>query len=148
RSFAAFTDLPYAVPDLRVELHDVPSRIPMLCMRSGAHGHGAYVVETFIDDLAYAAGEDPISYRRRMLIRDPRYCRVLDLLAERSQWDGLSRPGTYRGVALHRTRGTYVAMAAEIEFPTEGTFRVARVICVVDCGLVINPEIVRAQLEG
>ncbi|WP_170984402.1 xanthine dehydrogenase family protein molybdopterin-binding subunit [Rhodoligotrophos defluvii] len=147
-TFKACTELPYAIPDLRVEFRGAECPIPVLPMRSGAHGHCAYVIESFIDDLAYTAREDPVAYRRRILTRDPRYLRVLDLVAARTRWDGPVRNGRYRGVALHRTRGTYVAMIAEVDFPSEGSLRVTRVSCAVDCGTVVNPEIVRAQIES
>ncbi len=147
-NFKACAELPYAVPDFRLEFREAKSPIPVLPIRSGAHGHCAYVIETFIDDLAFTIHEDPVAYRRRILGRDPRYLRVLDLAAARSGWDGPVRNGRYRGIALHRTRGTYVATVADVEFPMETVFRVTRITCAVDCGLVINPEIVRAQIEG
>lgn len=147
-SFTIFGEPPYVIPDLRIDFHDIKAPFPVLAMRSGAHGHAAFVFESFIDDLAYTVGEDPVAYRRRILDRDPRYRIVLDVATERAGWGVRSAPNRYQGVALHRTRHTYVALVAEIEMLAEGRFRVTRITCAVDCGVVVNPEIARRQIEG
>ncbi|MGF7160287.1 CO/xanthine dehydrogenase Mo-binding subunit [Rhodoligotrophos appendicifer] len=144
----AFTELPYDLSDVRIELQQPQSKVPVGLWRSSAHADMAYVVETFIDDLAYTADIDPVSYRRRMMGSDPRYEGVLDRVVEAAGWHGSQQGSAFRGVALHRTRGTYVAMIAEIVFPSETRFTVRKVWCAVDCGIVINPQLVRSQIEG
>lgn len=148
RSFTIFGHPPYRIPDLRIDFHEMRINFPVLSMRSGAHGHAAFVVESFIDDLAFTVGEDPVSYRHRILESDQRYRDVLDLVAARAGWGSPAHPGRFQGVALHRTRGTYVAMVAELELPPEGGIRVTGITCAVDCGIVINPDIARCQIEG
>ncbi|GGC60618.1 xanthine dehydrogenase family protein molybdopterin-binding subunit [Chelatococcus reniformis] len=110
--------------------------------------HNAFMVESFIDELAQAAGREPIDYRRALLARQPRARAVLDLVAEKAGWGAPMPKGRGRGVALLFGFGTYVAQVAEVDVSPKGEVRVSRVVCAVDCGITINPDTVRAQMEG
>jgi isoquinoline 1-oxidoreductase beta subunit len=148
------SDLPYAVPNLQVELHtptDVP--VPVLWFRSVGHTHTAFSAESLIDEAAHLANKDPVAYRLAMLDKYPRHQQVLKLAAEKAQWgtplppaaDGARRG---RGVALHESFNTRVAEVVEVTVAKDGTLKVDRVVCAVDCGVVVNPDVVKAQMEG
>lgn len=148
------SNLPYGIPALRVELHtptDIP--VPVHWWRSVGSTHTAYSTETFIDELASTAGQDAVAYRLALLDKHPRHAAVLKLAAEQAGWgqplaagkDGARRG---RGVAVHESFGTYVAEVAEVTVQADGSFAVDRVVCAVDCGIVVNPDVVRAQVEG
>lgn len=147
-------DLPYAIPNLQVELHtprDV--RVPVLWYRSVGHTHTAFSAETLIDEAAAAAGTDPVAYRDALLAGHPRHRRTLALAARQAGWDepmAAGKPGTRRGrgVAVHASFGSVVAQVAEVTVAADGSFKVDRVVCAVDCGVAINPDVVRAQMEG
>ncbi|ARP94438.1 xanthine dehydrogenase family protein molybdopterin-binding subunit [Bordetella genomosp. 13] len=147
-------DLPYAIPNLQVELHtprDV--RVPVLWYRSVGHTHTAFSAETLIDEAAAAAGADPVAYRDALLARHPRHRRTLALAARQAGWDRPLAPGKLgtrrgRGVAVHASFGSVVAQVAEVTVAADGSFKVDRVVCAVDCGVAINPDVVRAQMEG
>jgi len=142
-------DSPYlaAVPHHLVSLHNPSTGVPVLWWRSVGHSHSAFVMESLIDELAHAAGADPVAYRRRLLNNHPRHLAVLDLAADRAGWGLALPPGHALGVAVHESFGSYVAQVAEVSVD-QGRPRVHRVVCAVDCGLAVNPEGVRAQLEG
>ena len=112
-----------------------------------AHSHTAFAIECFIDELAQAAGADPVQFRRGLLSAAPRALAVLDLAAEQSGWSTPPAPGRFRGVAVHESFGSYVAQVAEISVEG-GAVRVHRVVCALDCGQVVNPDTVVAQMEG
>lgn len=148
------SNLPYGIPALRVELHtptDIP--VPVHWWRSVGSTHTAYSTETFIDELAATAGQDAVAYRLALLGKHPRHAAVLKLAAEQAGWgqplaagkDGARRG---RGVAVHESFGTFVAEVAEVTVQADGSFAVDRVVCAVDCGIVVNPDVVRAQVEG
>jgi isoquinoline 1-oxidoreductase subunit beta len=140
-------ELPYELPALHVEfVRCEPARIPTAFWRGVGPTHNGFVVEGFIDELAAAAGQDPVAYRRA-LIRDPRARRVLDLAAERSQWGQPLPKGQGRGVALLHAFGSYIAQVAEVAV-ADGELRVQRVVCAIDCGVAVNPDTIRAQMEG
>ncbi|MBI5578832.1 MAG: molybdopterin-dependent oxidoreductase [Deltaproteobacteria bacterium] len=141
-------DMPYAIPNLTVELHTQQVGVPVLWWRSVGHTHTAFAVEVFLDELARAAGRDPVDFRRSLLPGHPRYQGVLDLAAEKAGWGFPLPPGRSRGVAVHKSFDTFVAQVAEVSVAGDGAFEVERVVCAVDCGVAINPEIVRAQMEG
>ncbi len=141
-------DMPYAVPNLAVELHTTQVGVPVLWWRSVGHTHTAFSVEVFIDELASAAGRDPVELRRALLSGHPRHRGVLDLAAEKAGWGSPLPPGRTRGVAVHQSFDTFVAQVAEVSVADDGAFRVERVVCAVDCGTAVNPEIIRAQMEG
>ena len=140
-------DLAYAVPNLRVELHSPKLPVPVLWWRSVGHSHTAFVVETFIDELAARAGRDPVEYRRALLAEQPRHLAVLDLAARHAGWGSPLPPDRARGVAVHASFGSVVAEIAEVSL-AEGRPRVHRVVCAVHCGRTVNPGQVAAQVEG
>ncbi|WP_243358538.1 molybdopterin-dependent oxidoreductase [Fundidesulfovibrio terrae] len=141
-------DMPYAIPNLSVELHTVVVGVPVLWWRSVGHSHSAYAVEVFLDEVAQAAGRDPVELRRALLADHPRHLGVLDLAAEKAGWGSALPAGRGRGVAVHKSFDTYVAQVAEVAVGQDGAFRVERVVCAVDCGMPVNPDIIRAQMQG
>ena len=111
--------------------------------------HNNFVVESFIDELAAAAKQDPVAFRRALLGKSPRARAVLDLAAEKAGWGKPLPPRHGRGVSLlYSAWDTYLAQVAEVEVPTTGDVRVRRVVCAVDCGIVVNPDTVKAQMES
>jgi isoquinoline 1-oxidoreductase beta subunit len=141
-------NLPYAVPNLSVELHTTTVGVPVLWWRSVGSTHTAYSTETFLDELAHAAGRDPLELRRALLAKHPRHLAVLDLAAEKGGWAQPLAPGRGRGIAVHECFDSVVAQVAEVSRRPDGLPRVERVVCAVDCGTAINPDIVRSQMEG
>lgn len=147
-------NLPYGIPAMRVELHtptDIP--VPVHWWRSVGSTHTAYSTETFIDELANTVRQDPVAYRLALLDKHPRHAGVLKLAAERAGWGQPLPAGALgtrraRGVAVHESFGSYVAEIAEVTVSADGSFTVDRVVCAVDCGMVVNPDVVRAQVEG
>jgi isoquinoline 1-oxidoreductase beta subunit len=139
--------LPYTVGSVAVDLHSPTSPVPVLWWRSVGHTHTGFVVESFIDELAHAAGQDPYRYRRQLLTGHPRHLRVLDLAAQQAGWGTPLPAGRARGIAVHASFGSWVAQVAEVSIQ-DRTIRVHRVVCAVDCGRVINPLTVQAQMEG
>jgi isoquinoline 1-oxidoreductase beta subunit len=145
-------NLPYAIPALRVELHSPKVGVPVLWWRSVGSTHTAYSTETFIDELAAAAGKDPVTFRKTLLGKAPKHLSALELAAEKSGWGTPLAPGKAgekraRGVALHESFSTAVAQVVEVTVK-DNKFTVDRVVCAVNCGLAVNPDIVRAQMEG
>lgn len=147
-------NLPYAIPNLQVELH-TPTNIgvPVLWWRSVGSTHTAFATECFLDELAQAAGKDPVAWRLPMLEQHPRHAAVLRLAAERAGWGTPLAAGKHgerrgRGVAVHESFRTVVAQVAEVTVQADGSYRVDRVVCAVDCGIAVNPDIIRAQVEG
>ncbi|WP_421783319.1 molybdopterin cofactor-binding domain-containing protein [Kiloniella litopenaei] len=142
------TNLPYTIPNISVDLTTTESKIPVLWWRSVGSTHTAYSTETFIDQLANKAGKDPIEFRRAMLKSHPRHLAALNLVAEKAAWGSPIAEGRYRGVAVHESFSSVVAQIAEISFDNDGLLKVEKVWCAVDCGVVVNPDIVKAQMEG
>jgi isoquinoline 1-oxidoreductase beta subunit len=142
-------DLAYALPNLRVEFLRVePPGIPTAFWRSVGPSHTVFVVESFMDELAAAAKQDSVAYRLALLDKSPRAKAVLALAAQKAGW-GAELPGRAgRGVALQHVFGSYLAYVAEVEVAKDGAVRVRRVVCALDCGTVINPDTVRAQVES
>ncbi|HUE03573.1 MAG TPA: xanthine dehydrogenase family protein molybdopterin-binding subunit [Bryobacteraceae bacterium] len=142
------SDAPYLIPSRRVEIHNPPGPIPTLWWRSVGHSHTGLAVECFIDELAHAAGRDPLELRRELLPADSRERRVLDLAIERSGYGRAKLPvGHAHGMAVHQSFGSYVAHVAEVSV-NDGRVRVHRVTAAVDCGTVVNPLTVQAQIQG
>ena len=142
-------DLAYDFPSLHIEYVNVePPGIPTAFWRSVGPSHNVFVIESFIDELAAAAKQDAVAYRRALLDKSPRAKTVLDLAAEKAGWGQPLPQGTGRGVSLQHVFGTYMAQVAEVEVAKSGKVRVRRVVCAVDCGIVVNPDTVRAQIEG
>ncbi len=142
------SDLPYAIPNLRVSGHIEEVGVPVLWWRSVGHTHTAFATETFFDELADAAKVDPVELRRRLLKNSPRHLGVLELVADKSGWGSPVPEGRARGVAVHKSFASYVAQVAEVSVGKDGLPNVHRVVCAVDCGIAINPDIIRAQMEG
>jgi isoquinoline 1-oxidoreductase beta subunit len=149
-------DLVYALPNLHVEyLRVEPPGIPTAFWRSVGPSHNVFVTESFVDELAAAAKQDPVAYRRALLDKTPRAKAVLDLAAQKAGWGkplparGKPLPaGVGRGVSVQFAFGSYLAQVAEIEVSKDGAVRVRRVVCAVDCGTVVNPDTVRAQIQS
>ncbi|HME22617.1 MAG TPA: molybdopterin cofactor-binding domain-containing protein [Acetobacteraceae bacterium] len=143
------TDLVYALPNMRVEyLRVEPPGIATAFWRSVGPSHNVFVVESFMDELAAAAKQDAVAYRRALLDKSPRAKAVLDLAAEKAGWGERLPARAGRGISLQFAFGSYMAQVAEVEVSNSGAVRVRRVVCAVDCGTVVNPDTVRAQAEG
>jgi len=140
-------EYPYDVPDITVRHTHADAGIPVSYWRSVGHSHNGFAVETFMDELAHEAGEDPVAFRLKHLADMPRHRRVLELAAEKADWSGPLPEGRARGVALHRSFGTYVAQVVEASIENQ-RIRVHRVVCATDCGQMVNPDVVRMQMEG
>ena len=146
--------LPYAIPHLSVDLHTTNDEVgvPVQWWRSVGSTHTGFSTEVFIDMLARKAGQDPVAYRLALLEAHPRHARVLQLAADEAGWGAplAEREGVRRGrgVALHESFNTIVAQVAEVSVAGDGALKVDRVVCAVDCGIAINPDVVRAQMEG
>ena len=139
---------PYAIPNFRLDLTTTDMNVPVLWWRSVGSSHNAYVIEAFMDELAQAAGKDPLAYRLEMLADKPRHAAVLKLAAEKAGWAASPAAGTVRGVALAESFGTYVAQIVEASADKSEAPKVRRVVCAVDCGVAVNPDMIRAQMEG
>ncbi|MCA3563067.1 MAG: xanthine dehydrogenase family protein molybdopterin-binding subunit [Methylocystis sp.] len=139
--------LPYAFPAMKVDLTTAKVGVPVLWWRAVGSTHTAYAVEAFIDELAEAAGKDPIQFRLAMMKDSPRHVGVLRLAAEKAGWGQPLSAGRFRGVALAESFNTFVAQIAEVSLEN-GQPRVHRVICAIDCGIAVNPDNIRAQVEG
>ena len=139
---------PYAIPNVRIDLTTTDVKVPVLWWRSVGSTHTAYALETFIDEVAHGVGKDPVEFRLAMLKDKPRHAEVLKLAAEKAGWDKVLPAGRYRGIAVAESFRSYVAQVAEISVDKVGTPRVHRVVCAVDCGVAVNPDQVRAQIEG
>lgn len=153
-SVEGVANLAYAVPNLQVELHTPEDiGVPVQWWRSVGHTHTAFSTESLIDEAATAAGEDPVAYRRALLAGHPRHLGVLELAAAKAGWDVPLQPGDNgsrrgRGIAVHESFGSFAAQVAEVTVNADGSFRVDRVVCAIDCGVAVNPDVIRAQMEG
>jgi isoquinoline 1-oxidoreductase beta subunit len=141
-------NMPYAIPNLRVAWNMAPNGVPTLWWRSVGSSHTAFAVEGFIDELAKAAGKDPFEYRRVLLEKSPRHKKLLEFVAEKAGWKKPLAPGRGKGIAIHESFGSVVAQVAEVSIASNKILKVHRIVCAVDCGQVINPDTVRAQMEG
>ncbi len=142
------SNLPYAIPDLKVELHTTQLPVPIQWWRAVGSTHTAFATEVFIDELARTAEKDPVEYRRALLREHPRHLGVLDLAVKHSAWGRPLAKNRGRGVAVHESFNSFVAMVAEVTVADDGRYSVDRVDVAVDCGIAVNPDIVRAQMEG
>jgi isoquinoline 1-oxidoreductase beta subunit len=139
--------LPYDIPNIRVEYTETDPGIPYGFWRSVGCSVQGYVVEAFIDEMAKTAGKDPYQFRRDLLSKQPRHRAVLDLVAEKSGWSKPAPAGRGRGIAMMEAFGSILAQVAEVSV-TNNVVKVHKVWCAVDCGWVINPDTVKAQMEG
>jgi isoquinoline 1-oxidoreductase subunit beta len=142
-------DLVYDLPNFHVEYVRLePPGIPTAFWRSVGPSHNVFVTETFMDELAAAAKQDAVAYRGALLEKTPRAKAVLELAAEKAGWGQPLPGGVGRGVSLQSAFGSYLAQVAEVEVSKDGAVRVRRVVCAVDCGTVVNPDTVRAQIQS
>jgi isoquinoline 1-oxidoreductase beta subunit len=140
--------LPYAIPNIRVDYTEADPGVPYGFWRSVGNSVNGYVTEAFIDELAAVAGKDPYEFRRGLLSKDPRQRAVLELTAEKSGWGKPLPPGRFRGIAVHEAFGSIIGQATEISVSAAGAIRVHKITCIVDCGWVVNPDTIKAQMEG
>jgi isoquinoline 1-oxidoreductase beta subunit len=143
----AVADLPYDIPNLLVDYHLTEPGIPVGFWRSVGASQNGFFAESFVDEMAAASGKDPLEFRRKLLARKPRHLGVLERAAEKAGWGKPLPAGRFRGIAVVEAFDTYVAEVAEISLEKSG-LRVHRVVCVVDCGRVVNPATVEAQMQG
>jgi isoquinoline 1-oxidoreductase beta subunit len=141
-------DILYGIPNLQVELHTPKNEVPVQWWRSVGHSHTGFSVEAFLDEVAHAGGKDPYQLRRTLLAGQPRMLAVLDLAAQKANWGSALPAGRARGIATHFSFDSYVAQVAEVSVEKDGTVHVHRVVAAVDCGRAVNPDTVKAQLEG
>ncbi len=141
-------DMPYEIENIAVEWHRAQSPVTTLWWRSVGHSHTAQAVETMIDMLAAAANKDPLALRLELLKNEPRYQAVLKLAAEKAGYGQKLPAGHGRGIAVHESFKTYVAMVADVTVSKDGAVKVDRIVAAVDCGIPINPDIIKAQIEG
>jgi len=141
-------DILYGIPNLQVDLHSPKNEVPVQWWRSVGHSHTGFSVEAFLDEVAHAGGKDPYQLRRTLLAGQPRMLAVLDLAAQKANWGSALPAGRARGIATHFSFDSYVAQVAEVSVENDGTVRVHRVVAAVDCGQTVNPDTVKAQLEG
>ncbi|WP_439499560.1 molybdopterin cofactor-binding domain-containing protein [Bosea sp. (in: a-proteobacteria)] len=142
-------ELPYEIADFRCDLHTVQVGVPTLWWRSVGHTHTGHAVECFIDQLLQEAGQDPVAGRLALMGKHPRLANVLRAVADLAKWNGPGPvDGRARGVAVVESFGSFVAQIAEVSLGGDGEPKVHKVWCAVDCGTAVNPDIIRAQMEG
>jgi isoquinoline 1-oxidoreductase beta subunit len=147
-AYEGSNEIPYDVANFKCDLHQVDVGVPVLWWRSVGHTHTGYAVEAFVDELLEAAGQDPVEGRLAMMGGKPRHAGVLKAVAERAGWNNAKlEPGRARGVAVVESFNTFVAQIVELSQGEEGPV-VHKVWCAVDCGVAVNPDIIRAQMEG
>jgi isoquinoline 1-oxidoreductase subunit beta len=147
-SMAALRDLPYDIPNVRIEWVDRDVGVPIGFWRSVGSSQNGFIVESFVDELAHLAGQDPYEYRRALLGKSPRHKAVLELAATKAGWGSPLPAGRGRGIAVCFSYASYAAHVAEVSVADDGTVRVHRVVCAIDCGIAVNPDQVVAQMEG
>jgi isoquinoline 1-oxidoreductase subunit beta len=141
-------DLPYAIPNLQVEWLNKDFGVPVGFWRSVGSSQNAFITESFVDELAHLAGKDPFEFRRGLLGKSPRHKAVLELAAARANWGAPLPAGRGRGIAVAFSYGSYAAHVIEASVAPDGAVRVHRVVCAIDCGIAVNPDQVKAQMEG
>lgn len=141
-------DFPYNVPNIHVEYAQKEPGAQVWFWRSVGHSQNSFFCESFVDELAHAAGKDPYEFRRAMLDKQPRYKAVLEMAAEKAGWGKPLPAGVHRGIAVVFSFGSWVAEVAEISMQPNGLPKVHRVVAAIDCGQVVNPDIVRRQVES
>ena len=141
-------DLPYDIPNLRVEYSRQEPGVQVWFWRSVGHSQNIFFSESFVDELAHAAGKDPFEFRRALLGKQPRYKGVLELAAAKAGWGAPLPAGVQRGIAVAQSFGSYVAEVVEASVADDGQVKVRRVVAAVDCGMTVNPEIIRRQIES
>jgi len=139
---------PYDIPNIRVEWVEKDFGVPIGFWRSVGSSQNAFITESFVDELAHAAGKDPYEYRRALLGKAPRHLAVLDAAAKGAGWGTPLPAGRARGIAVAFSYGSYAAHVAEVSVAPDGGVRVHRIVCAIDCGIAVNPDQVRSQMEG
>lgn len=147
RTAQGIRDVPYDIPNRRVEVHYEENKVPVNWMRSVANSFNIFALEAFMDELAEAAGQDPFEFRLKMLGRNPRCRRVLEAVAEAAAWSSPVPAGIYRGIALLNSYNSYIAQVVEASLDND-RLKIHRVISAVDCGIAVNPDLVKAQIES
>lgn len=145
---AVATDLPYAIPNLEVDWVFKDFGVPVGFWRSVSSSQNAFITESFVDELAHAAGQDPFAYRRELLGKSPKHKGVLEMAAKQAGWGTPLPRGRARGIAVAFSYGSYAAEVAEVSLGANGRVRVDRIVCAVDTGFAANPDQIRAQMEG
>jgi isoquinoline 1-oxidoreductase subunit beta len=141
-------DILYGIPNLQVDLHSPKIGVPVQWWRSVGHSHTGFSTEGFLDEVAHAGKKDPYQLRRKLLAKEPRMLATLNLVAEKAGWGKPLPKGVGRGIATHFSFDSYVAQVVEASVGKNGDVKVHRVVCAVDCGRTVNPDIVKAQMEG
>jgi isoquinoline 1-oxidoreductase subunit beta len=141
-------NLPYGIPNLLVDCIQPDWPVPLGFWRSVGASQNGFLLESFVDELALAAGKDPVEYRRALLAKKPRHLAVLELAAQKAGWGSPLPEGRARGVAMVESFNSYVAEVAEVSLNPDRTVRVHRVVAAVDCGTVVNPDTVEAQVQS
>ena len=138
----------YDIPHQRIGYVEAKAPVPTGQWRSVGFSRHGFFTESFMDELAHAAGADPYEYRRELLAKSPRARAVLDLAAKRSEWGARLSPGSGRGIAFVQCFGSLTAQVAEVSTNASGQMKVDRIVCAIDCGNVVNPSLVEAQIQG
>ena len=144
-------DMPYGIPNVQFSIHQPGSDIPQWWWRSVGHSFNAFIVETFIDELAHAAGKDPYQFRRQLLRDAPQHARllgVLETVARAADWETPLATGIHRGIAVHASYGSFAAQVIEASVSADKELTVQRVVAAIDCGQIVNPDLVKAQMES
>ncbi|HEY2780652.1 MAG TPA: xanthine dehydrogenase family protein molybdopterin-binding subunit [Steroidobacteraceae bacterium] len=142
-------NIAYAIPNIAVDLSTTKAGVSVLWWRVVGSSHTTFAVETFIDEVAHAAGADPFTFRRKLLEHEPRMKGVLELAADKAGWTSGPMPkGKGRGIAVCEAFKSFVAQVAEVSVDDAGSIKVDRVVCAIDCGTAVNPDIIKAQMEG
>ena len=144
----AVRNMPYAVPNVRIEWTNKDFGLPVGFWRSVGPSQNGFIIESFIDELAHLAKKDPFEYRRALLGKSPRHKAVLELVAQKANWGSPLPQGRGRGIAVVFSYGSYAATVAEVSVARDGTPRVHRLVTGIDAGIAVNPDAVRAQMEG
>ncbi len=147
-AMAALRDLPYDIPNVRIEWVNKDLGVPLGFWRSVGSSQNGFIVESFVDELAHLAGQDPYEYRRALLGKSPRHKAVLELAATKANWGSPLPAGHGRGIAVCFSYGSYAAHVAEVSVAEDGAVRVHKAVCAIDCGIAVNPDQVNAQMEG
>jgi isoquinoline 1-oxidoreductase beta subunit len=141
-------NIAYDIPNITVDLATTKTGVPVLWWRVVGSSHTTFAVESFIDEAAHAAGQDPFTFRQKLLAKSPRMKGVLELAADKAGWGTPLPAGKGRGIAVCEAFKSFVAQVAEVSVDKSGHVTVDRVVCAVDCGTAINPDIIAAQMEG
>jgi isoquinoline 1-oxidoreductase beta subunit len=147
-SMAGLRDLPYDIPNVRIEWVDKDVGVPIGFWRSVGSSQNGFIVECFVDELAHLAGQDPYEYRRALLGKSPRHKAVLELAATKAGWGSALPARQGRGIAVCFSYGSYAAHVVEVSVADEGAVRITKVVSAIDCGIAVNPDQVKAQMEG